>query len=117
MFYGPAGSGKSATLFEVVQFAKALGVAVLYIPNGEDGAEGAANGRFEPSLVSEPDRTGKDFDRGHMNEEEVADALKKILENFQAEYPDAGLNITDGLSVYKSFQRLITAFRNLTKEG
>jgi ABC-type cobalamin/Fe3+-siderophores transport system ATPase subunit len=39
--FGPAGSGKSTILFQLVQFAKALKVAVLYLPNGEqDGAKG-----------------------------------------------------------------------------
>jgi type II secretory ATPase GspE/PulE/Tfp pilus assembly ATPase PilB-like protein len=36
VLYGPAGSGKSTTLFELVQLAKALGIAVLYIPNGKE---------------------------------------------------------------------------------
>jgi hypothetical protein len=98
-------------LFQVVQFAKALGVAVLYIPNGEDGAAGAAI-LFFLSLVSEPCWAGKDFDGDKADDE-----WQETVTRFQAEYPDAGLNVADDLSAKDLFDKLKTAFRTLSQRG
>jgi hypothetical protein len=84
VLYGPAGSGKSTTLFELVQLAKALGVAVLYIPNGEEEKNSRQQQQLHADFVVPGSAlTGQDFDCTEGGRAEKA--WKALLSKFETD--------------------------------